>query len=124
MKKFIALLLLLSTLMASNAYASESGYFTPVGLNEWKYVESDACVTNKWIYTRDRWFYAGENGLILQNTWFNDADGKWYYFGIDGAMLHDTTTPDGYTVNSDGAWVKDGEVVVESPSATETTTNN
>ena len=30
----------------------------------------------------------------------------WYYCGADGAMLTDTVTPDGYTVGSDGAWVK------------------
>lgn len=38
------------------------------------------------------------------NTW-KEIDGKQYYFGSDGYMLHDTVTPDGYTVGSDGAWI-------------------
>jgi len=28
-------------------------------------------------------------------------------------MPHDTTTPDGHTVGPDGAWIKDGQVVIE-----------
>lgn len=33
-----------------------------------------------------------------------------YYFGPDGYCLINTTTPDGYTVNADGAWVVNGVI--------------
>ncbi len=42
-----------------------------------------------------------------------DKQWLWYYLGYDFAMLQDTTTPDGYQVGSDGAWIKVGQVVVE-----------
>lgn len=32
---------------------------------------------------------------------------KWYYFDqSDGAMLADTTSPDGYQLGTDGAWIR------------------
>ena len=39
------------------------------------------------------------------NTW-KEIDGKQYYFGSDGYMLSNTTTPDGYYVGADGAWIE------------------
>lgn len=33
-------------------------------------------------------------------------NGTWYYLSTYGSMAHDTTTPDGYTVGSDGALIK------------------
>lgn len=60
------------------------------------------------------WIYLDSDGLALQNTWFHDpTDGKWYYFDEYCYMLHDTKTPDGHTVGPDGAWIKDGQVVIE-----------
>ena len=41
-----------------------------------------------------------------------EIDGKWYYFntasdkGTLGAMLANTTTPDGYQVDANGAWIR------------------
>ena len=68
-----------------------------------------------------KWYYCGEDGYLLKDAWLHDSsNGKYYYLGSDWAMLHDTTTPDGYTVGSDGAWVKDGQVVVENVESTET----
>lgn len=67
---------------------------------------------NQWKQVWDNWYYFGEDGYSKQNTWFQ-IDGKWYYFDQWSVMLHDNTTPDGYKVGSDGAWIRDGEVVVE-----------
>ena len=79
----------------------------------WKYYNKDnAKLTNEWKYVRDEWYYFDEDGFSKQKTWA-EIDGKWYYFNERSEMLHDTTTPDGYTVGPDGAWVKDGQVVVE-----------
>lgn len=79
--------------------------------------EDDTLTKNEWKQVWDSWYYFGEDGVSKQKTWA-EIDGKWYYFDSFSRMLHDTTTPDGYTVGSDGAWVKDGQVVVE------TVTNN
>lgn len=86
------------------------------GQDIWRYYkEGEGLVRNRWVQgPKGDWFYCGEDGLLLKNTWLHDlADGKYYYLGDDWAMLHDTTTPDGYTVGPDGAWVKDGQVVIE-----------
>ena len=43
---------------------------------------------------------------------WHEIDGKWYYFntasdkGTLGAMLANTTTPDGYQVDANGAWIR------------------
>lgn len=64
------------------------------------------CLTNQWKQMGDYWYYFGENGKSIQSAW-KEIDGKWYYFDEYSIMLHDTTTPDGYYVGSDGVWVQD-----------------
>lgn len=79
------------------------------------YEEGNGIAKNRWVQNyKYNWNYCGEDGFLLKNTWVHDSrDGKYYYLGNDMVMLHDTTTPGGYTVGSDGAWIKDGQVVVE-----------
>lgn len=48
------------------------------------------------------WFYLKDNGQYATNEW-DTINGKYYYFDGNGYMLSDTITPDGYTVNADGA---------------------
>lgn len=67
-------------------------------------------IKNAWYHREydGAWLYLDETGYALQNTWFHDPfDEKWYYFDEYCYMLHDTTTPDGYNVGSDGAWIPD-----------------
>lgn len=68
-----------------------------------------------------RWWYENADGSYTRSGW-QVIDGKWYYFDAEGWMLSSTTTPDGYTVNADGQWVKDGVVqaVPESTAASNT----
>lgn len=68
--------------------------------------DDDTYFTNGWKQVWDSWYYFGEDGLSKQNTWA-EIDGNWYYFDNFSRMLHDTTTPDGYYVGSDGAWVQE-----------------
>lgn len=49
------------------------------------------------------WYYYGENGAIPEG-WVN-YQGNWYYIYSDGLMAANTTTPDGYHVNSKGICV-------------------
>ena len=33
---------------------------------------------------------------------WKSIQGSWYYFNADGSMMTNSTTPDGYTIGSDG----------------------
>ena len=57
-----------------------------------------------WEQTAGGWKYRQAGGSYVSNGWFQAPDSKWYYFGADSVMLADTTTPDGYHVDSSGAW--------------------
>lgn len=134
MKKIVTVLLILSAIlvmMTNSVFAQDlppipwSNDFQDIpfssgtdrdGKEVWRYYkEGEGLVRNRWVQNhKGGWYYCGEDGLLLKNTWLHDSsDGKYYYLGDEWTMLHDTITPDGYTVGSDGAWVKDGQVVVE-----------
>ena len=65
------------------------------------------------------WFYFDSNGYVASGwRWIAGADGKYrcYYFNQEegslfGACLLNGTTPDGYTVDENGAWTENGVVV-------------
>lgn len=58
-----------------------------------------------WVQDATGWWYRNADGSYPVNTW-KEIGGKQYYFDDNGYMLHDTTTPDGYLVGSDGAWIQ------------------
>lgn len=63
-----------------------------------------------------RWWYDFDNGSYAAGGWAtidgnNDGIAETYFFDAEGWMLADTVTPDGQTVNADGAWVVNGQVV-------------
>lgn len=63
----------------------------------------------------DRWWYDDGDGHYAVNEWRwldGDQDGtaQCYAFDTEGWMYADTTTPDGYQVNRDGAWTVNGIV--------------
>lgn len=62
----------------------------------------------QWKQDSTGWWWQEDDGSWPSNVW-RAISGKWYYFGNDGYMLSNTTTPDGYKVGADGAWV-DGNV--------------
>lgn len=111
MKKFIKLLILTASLSIFSCFvalSAEGTFSTKHTENEevlsYAY-DNGVLATNEWKYVREKWYYFGEDGRSKQNTWA-EIDGKWYYFDQWSVMLHGTTTPDGYYVGSDGAWVK------------------
>ena len=53
-----------------------------------------------------KWYYFCSTGSLAKNVWKAGANGIWYYLGQDGVMLTNTTTPDGYKVGADGAWIR------------------
>ncbi len=76
-----------------------------------------------------QWVQEGNNWKYMNDTRSNAAewqwiDGKSYYFDQDGDMLTNTTTPDGYTVNAEGAWVVNGVVQTQNANLSTTNTGN
>ena len=54
--------------------------------------------------TSGSWYFMEDSGAMNSSGWLK-YNGLWYYLGSDGKMLTNTTTPDGYALNSDGVWV-------------------
>ena len=72
-----------------------------------------------WKQDTKGWRVENEDGSYLTNQWYQSpASGLWYYMGADVYMLTNTTTPDGYFVNADGAWVEN-EAVSNQPVITD-----
>lgn len=77
----------------------------------------------QWMKNTTGWWYDYGNGSWPASSWQwidgnNDGNAECYYFDRNGYLLTNTTTPDGYTVNGDGAWVKDGTVQTRSTAGT------
>lgn len=71
-------------------------------------------LAGSWGQQNGSWVYLNDAGQ-LQTGWAwidgnQDGIAESYYFDLNGCLATATTTPDGYTVNSDGAWVQDGSV--------------
>lgn len=72
-----------------------------------------------WQKNDTGWWYStnADNTTWHANGWQwidgnNDGVAECYYFDANGYMLANTTTPDGYTVNGDGAWTENGVVQI------------
>ena len=81
--------------------------------NEWMTIDgadywfdSDGTMATGWRhYSNDAWYYFKSGGAMASSTWVESA-GQWLYLGADGAMMKNTVTPDGYTLDASGVWVK------------------
>ncbi|SEA61808.1 hypothetical protein SAMN05216349_11926 [Oribacterium sp. KHPX15] len=76
---------------------------------------SFAANAGTWKKNNTGWWYDYGNGTYPASTWDwidgnNDGVAECYYFNKKGYLLVDTVSPDGYEVNSDGAWVDNGKV--------------
>lgn len=68
-----------------------------------------------WLKDGMGWWYQHSDGSYPVNTWEwidgnNDGVAECYYFNNLGYCVQNRMTPDGYTVNSDGAWTINGVV--------------
>ena len=73
----------------------------------------------QWLQNSTGWWYDNGNGTWPANTWMwidGNADGtaESYYFDQYGYCMMNTTTPDGYTVDGNGAWTVNGAVQTRS----------
>lgn len=93
--------------------------------DSWFHFDANGVMQTGWFKDSDgRWYFfnpVSDSTLGRMTTgwnWIKGNDGKLrcYYFeetsnGHRGAMYSGTTTPDGYTVDADGAWTVNGIVV-------------
>lgn len=68
-----------------------------------------------WAKNTEGWWYNNGDGTWPANCWQwidgnYDGIAECYYFNPSGYCLQNTTTPDGYSVNTDGAWTVNGVV--------------
>ena len=69
------------------------------------WIDSNGYMATGWrCYTNGSWYYFNSSGAMVKNYWVLD-NGKWFYLGDQGFMLRNTRTPDGYWVDSEGAWI-------------------
>ena len=93
-----------------------AGTWAELGWNNvtnWYYFNADGYMATGWKPDAGNWYYLhpdsdGTQGFMY--TGWHEIGGKWYYFstaagGPLGAMAAGTTTPDGYKVGTDGAWI-------------------
>lgn len=59
--------------------------------------------SGNWFYLHDE--ADGSRGHMY--TGWRQIGGIWYFFGPDGHLYQDTITPDGYSVDHTGAWIRE-----------------
>lgn len=94
MKKQYAAVLMAAVMASAGSFTAWAGAWEQSG-TDWKYMKDDG------TYAANGWQWIDGN---------NDGVAECYYFDGNGYMLSSTTTPDGYQVNEDGAWVSNGTV--------------
>lgn len=73
---------------------------------QWYYFNKDGyALSNSWLLWENNWYYLKENCQMAKTGWMK-IDGKWYYFSSTGALYVNCKTPDGYIVDSNGAWIE------------------
>lgn len=81
-----------------------AGTWISDSVGRWYRNADQSYTVNNWQFIDNRWYFFDETGYM--KTGWIPWNSKWYYCGADGAMLANTTTPDGYYVGSDGAWIQ------------------
>ncbi|MDR2024480.1 MAG: hypothetical protein LBQ71_14820 [Hungatella sp.] len=81
-----------------------TGWFTDTD-GKIYYLTNIGAMLQGWNHIDNKWYYFETSGFRFSG-WLLNKDNKWYYLGTDGIMLADTTTPDGYNVDSNGAWIR------------------
>lgn len=73
----------------------------------------------EWKQDAVGWWYDNGDSTCARDGW-HWIDGKCYYFTAEGYCLMNTATPDGYMVDSNGAWIIDGVVQIQDSLPSET----
>lgn len=73
----------------------------------WYYFNQSGYMAVGWLQAADgKWYYLNPTYGGMATGWVM-ADGKWYYLDtVNGDCLMNKTTPDGYQVDENGAWME------------------
>ena len=76
---------------------------------------SISAIAGSWGKNENGWWYLNDDGSYPVSEWKwidsnNDGTSECYYFDDEGYLVVDDVTPDGYTVNENGAWVDNGVI--------------
>jgi hypothetical protein len=92
-------------------------------------ISASMCSTSfaAWMSDGNGWWFDNGNGTWPASCWLwidgnQDGQAECYYFQQNGYIMLNSTTPDGYIVDANGAWVADG--VVQKRYTTVSTNNN
>ena len=82
----------------------------------------------QWVSNANGWWWQNDDGSWPADSWQwldgnQDGISECYFFNQDGYLLVNTTTPDGYKVNADGAWTENGVVQTKGTISNPETTN-
>ena len=85
-------------------------------VNGAKLVKETGILSVKWEYKDLKWKFQKPDGGYTFNGWYwidgnKDGIAECYCFDVTGQLIVNGKTPDGYTVNADGAWVENGQTV-------------
>ncbi len=75
----------------------------------------------QWQSDTNGWWWQNDDGSYPVGSWQwldgnNDGTAECYYFDGNGYMLANTITPDGYSVDGNGAWVVNGVIQTQTSS--------
>ncbi len=76
---------------------------------------SMSAFAGEWKQDERGWWWQNDDGSYPTSAWYQidgnrDGVAEWYYFDSEGWLATNITIDGKYTVNADGAWVKNGEV--------------
>lgn len=91
------------------------GFLTAVAATVMAASMSLTAFAGSWQKNAAGWWWQNDDGSYPVSCWQwldgnGDGTAECYYFNEAGYMLTNTTTPDGYIVNADGAWVVNGTI--------------
>lgn len=84
------------------------------------YLEESGAMKQGWLKKANDWYFYKTDGSRAVG-WIKDKD-KWYFLKENGQLLVNGKTPEGYTVDSNGAWLVD--VPVEKSATTKVTSHS
>ncbi|HGQ3790150.1 TPA: N-acetylmuramoyl-L-alanine amidase family protein [Streptococcus pneumoniae] len=87
---------------------------------QWYYLDVDGSMKQGWLKKANDWYFYKTDGSRAIG-WIKDKD-KWYFLKENGQLLVNGKTPEGYTVDSSGAWLVD--VPIEKSATIKTTSHS
>ncbi len=85
----------------------QTGWVYDASYGTWFHMAESGVMQTGWLFDKgyNGWFYLNTDGT-MRTGWLQDVTGIWYYLKPNGVMAVNETTPDGYHVGANGAWIQ------------------